>query len=62
MAVRIDLPQEAITDFCCHRRITGRPSLFCRKVNLVERCLVERSKNSIRRNHILSHLERIYVA
>jgi len=37
-------------------------SLFGRKVDLVERQLVEQSKNYIRRKHILSHLERIYVA
>jgi predicted nucleotidyltransferase len=37
-------------------------SLFGRKVDLVERRLVEQSKNYIRRKHILSHLERIYVA
>lgn len=37
-------------------------NLFGRKVDLVERCMVEQSKNYIRRKHILSHLERIYVA
>jgi predicted nucleotidyltransferase len=37
-------------------------SLFQRKVDLVERRLVEESKNYIRRKHILSNLERIYVA
>ncbi|MGC8857460.1 MAG: nucleotidyltransferase family protein [Anaerolineae bacterium] len=37
-------------------------ALFGRKVDLVERRLVEQSKNYIRRKHILSHLERIYVA
>ncbi len=37
-------------------------TLFDREVDLVERRLVEASKNYIRRNHILSHLERIYVA
>ncbi|MGQ9880321.1 MAG: nucleotidyltransferase family protein [Armatimonadota bacterium] len=36
--------------------------LFGRPVDLVERPLVEASKNYIRRKHILSHLERIYVA
>lgn len=37
-------------------------SLFGRQVDLVERQQVEGSKNYIRRKHILSHLERIYVA
>lgn len=37
-------------------------ALFGRKVDLVERRLVEQSENYIRRKHILSHLERIYVA
>jgi predicted nucleotidyltransferase len=37
-------------------------SLFGRKVDLVERRLVEQSRNYIRRKHILSHLEHIYVA
>jgi hypothetical protein len=103
MALRIELPQEAIADFCRRWRIrefaifgsalredfrpdsdvdvlvTFEPdvrwefqhwlemtreleSLFGRKVDMVERRLVEQSKNYIRRKHILSHLERIYVA
>jgi hypothetical protein len=33
-----------------------------RKVDLVERADVERSENYIRRRHILSHTERVYVA
>ncbi|MBC7293692.1 MAG: nucleotidyltransferase domain-containing protein [Thermoleophilia bacterium] len=37
-------------------------AVFGRKVDLVERRLVEQSKNYIRRKHILSHLERLYVA
>lgn len=37
-------------------------ALFGRKVDLVERRLIEQSKNYIRRKHILSHLERVYVA
>lgn len=37
-------------------------ALFGRKVDLVERRLVEQSENYIRRRHILNHLERIYVA
>lgn len=36
--------------------------LFGRPVDLVERHLVESSENYIRRKHILSHLERLYVA
>lgn len=36
--------------------------LFGRKVDLVDRRLVEQSRNYIRRKHILSRLERIYVA
>lgn len=103
MTLRIELPQEAIANFCRRWRIrelaifgsalredfrpdsdvdvlvTFEPdvrwgfqhqlemtreleSLFGRKVDLVERQLVEQSKNYIRRKHILSHLERIYVA
>lgn len=37
-------------------------ALLGRKVDLVERRLVEQSKNYIRRKHILSHLEHVYVA
>ena len=37
-------------------------ALFGRSVDLVEKRLVEHSKNYIRRKHILSHLETIYVA
>jgi hypothetical protein len=103
MALRIDLPREAIADFCRRWRITElaifgsalredfRPdsdvdvlvtfepgvhwdfqqwlemtgeleTMLGRKVDLVERRLVEQSKNYIRRKHILSNLERIYVA
>ncbi|RMG64659.1 MAG: DNA polymerase subunit beta [Calditrichaeota bacterium] len=36
--------------------------IFGRKVDLVERRMVEQSKNYIRRRHILNHLERVYVA
>lgn len=36
--------------------------LLGRRVDLVERRLVEASKNYIRRKHILDHLERVYVA
>ncbi|ABY35313.1 MAG TPA: DNA polymerase subunit beta [Chloroflexus aurantiacus] len=36
--------------------------IFGRKVDLVERRAVEASKNYIRRKHILTHLERVYVA
>jgi uncharacterized protein len=36
--------------------------LFGRRVDLVERKAVERSKNYIRRNHILAGAEPIYVA
>ena len=36
--------------------------LFGRAVDLVERRLVETSENYIRRKHILSHLEPLYVA
>lgn len=31
-------------------------------VDLVEKCLVEKSRNYIRRRHILSHAEAVYVA
>lgn len=37
-------------------------ALLGRKVDLVERRLIEQSENYIRRRHILNHLERIYVA
>jgi predicted nucleotidyltransferase len=37
-------------------------AIFGRKVDLVERRMVEQSKNYIRRKHILNHLERVYVA
>jgi hypothetical protein len=36
--------------------------LFGRAVDLIERHLVEGSENYIRRKHILSHLEPLYVA
>ena len=36
--------------------------IFARPVDLVERRLIESSPNYIRRNHILNHLETIYVA
>ncbi|HSB69289.1 MAG TPA: nucleotidyltransferase domain-containing protein [Candidatus Methylomirabilis sp.] len=36
--------------------------LFGRAVDLIERRLVEASENYIRRKHILSHLEPLYVA
>jgi predicted nucleotidyltransferase len=36
--------------------------IFGRPVDLVERRLVETSENYIRREHILSHLEPLYVA
>ncbi|MCS7078443.1 MAG: nucleotidyltransferase domain-containing protein [Chloracidobacterium sp.] len=103
MPLSVELPRDAISDFCRRRRIVElaifgsalredfRPdsdvdilvtfepdvqwtfpqwlemtreleTLFGRKVDLVERRLVEQSKNYIRRKHILSHLEPIYVA
>ncbi len=37
-------------------------TIFGRTVDLVERRMVEQSKNYIRRNHILTHLEQVYVA
>ena len=40
----------------------GLEKLFGRTVDLVERRLVESSENYIRRKHILSHLETLYVA
>lgn len=36
--------------------------LFSCPVDLVEKRVIERSPNYIRRNHILSHLETVYVA
>lgn len=36
--------------------------LFGRKVDLVEKRLIEQSENYIRRKHILSHMQSIYVA
>lgn len=50
-------------DFPQWLEMTGElEALFGRKVDLVERRLVEQSRNYIRRKHILSHLEHIYVA
>ncbi len=37
-------------------------SIFGQNVDLVDRRLVEESKNYIRRKHILNHLEKLYVA
>lgn len=37
-------------------------SLFGREVDLVEKRLVEESRNYIRRKHILSHMEAVYAA
>jgi predicted nucleotidyltransferase len=37
-------------------------ALFGRRVDLIEKRLVERSENYIRRKHILNHMETIYVA
>jgi predicted nucleotidyltransferase len=37
-------------------------SLFGRAVDLVEKRLVEESRNYIRRKHILSHMEAVYAA
>jgi uncharacterized protein len=37
-------------------------AMFGRPVDLVEKRLVERSENYIRRKHILNHMEAIYVA
>jgi predicted nucleotidyltransferase len=37
-------------------------AMFGRPVDLVEKRLVERSENYIRRKHILNHMETIYVA
>ena len=37
-------------------------ALFGRAVDLVEKRLVEESRNYIRRNHILSHMEAVYAA
>ncbi|OGL64998.1 MAG: DNA polymerase subunit beta [Candidatus Tectomicrobia bacterium RIFCSPLOWO2_12_FULL_69_37] len=37
-------------------------AILGRKVDLIERRLVEQSENYIRRKHILSHLEPLYVA
>ena len=37
-------------------------AIFGRPVDLVEKRLVEQSPNYIRRKHILTHLEKVYVA
>ena len=37
-------------------------TLFGRAVDLVEKRLVEESRNYIRRKHILSHMEAVYAA
>lgn len=44
------------------RMIEELERIFGRKVDLVERRSVERSKNYIRRRHILEHTEPLYVA
>jgi predicted nucleotidyltransferase len=49
-----------IDDFLAMKEELER--LFGRAVDLVERRLVETSENYIRRRHILSHLEPLYVA
>lgn len=36
--------------------------IFGREVDIVEKRLVEKSENYVRRNHILSNLETVYVA
>jgi predicted nucleotidyltransferase len=36
--------------------------IFGRTVDLVDRRVLERDRNYIRRNHILRHLERVYGA
>lgn len=103
MPLRVDLPADAIADFCRRWSIVEfavfgsalrddfRPdsdvdvlvafepgaqwsfqnwldmtreleAILGRRVDLVERRAVEQSRNYIRRRHILSHLERVYVA
>ena len=37
-------------------------TIFGRKVDLIEKESVEKSENYIRRKHILSHMETVYVA
>ncbi len=37
-------------------------ALFGRRVDIIERRLLEHSDNYIRRRHILSHMETLYVA
>lgn len=50
-------------DFARLQEMTKELEDLCgRKVDLVEKRLIERSENYIRRKHILSHMERIYVA
>ncbi|MBI1941252.1 MAG: nucleotidyltransferase family protein [Acidobacteria bacterium] len=41
---------------------TELEAILVRKVDLVERCAIERSENYIRRRHILSTAEPVYVA
>lgn len=101
--VKINIPQDKITEFCRKWKITElalfgsalrddfRPdsdvdvlvtfsldenwgyehlldmkeeleAIFGRPVDLVEKRLVEQSSNYIRRKHILTHLEKVYVA
>ena len=37
-------------------------AIFGRSIDLIEKRLIESSENYIRRNHILNHMETIYVA
>lgn len=73
--LRDDFRAESDVDILITFQADARPTLFDfvrmqdeleqmlgRKVDLVERAAVEKSENPIRRRHILSHVEPIYVA
>jgi len=61
--VMIAFEPEAHWDFVQLSELTAElEQIFERKVDLVERRLIEGSENYLRRKHILSHLKSIYVA
>jgi uncharacterized protein len=51
---------QRLSDLLCMKE--ELEALFGRRVDLIEKRLVERSENYIRRKHILNHMETIYVA
>jgi predicted nucleotidyltransferase len=61
--VLVTFELDANTTFDNHMEMQDEiEKIFGRKVDLIERKLVERSENYIRRRHILQSLEPVYVA